>query len=103
MDVETARDYRFFAAASVRGGAIFIATYHSHTFTAAGNISGHNASLPTDLQLVRNSTGEVLQEATLSAGTTAFSFTIYDDTEDYYVSAYQDATHTGRSALAQGV
>lgn len=103
MDVETARDYRFFAAASVRGGALLMATYHSHTFTAAGNISGHNASLPTDLQLVRNSTGEVLQEATLSAGTTAFSFTVYDDTEDYYVSAYQDATHTGRSALAQGV
>lgn len=100
-DIEASRDYRVFSTANHAKGLVQLITYHSHTWSIAGDISGHDVALPTDLELVRVATKEIMQEATLTAGTTAFSFTVYDDTEDYYVSAFQDGTHVGRSGVGQ--
>ena len=101
-DIETARDYRIFATANYAKGLIQFVTYHGFTWSVAGNISGHDAGLPTELRLMwdKTATGEpdeCMQITTLTAGTTAFNFTVYDDTELYYVVAYQDGTHLGRS------
>lgn len=76
-------------------------TTHEMTFTASGNISGNNAALPTTVKLVRAVDNMLYDEQVLSAGTTAFSFTVHDDALDYYVDAYQDETHVGRSGLAK--
>lgn len=100
-DIETARDYRIFSTANYAKGLIQFVTYHSHTWNIIGDISGHDAGLPTQLELIRASTGEKMQTTTLAAGTTAFNFTVYDDTLDYYVSAFQDGTHVGRSGVGQ--
>lgn len=99
VDIGVARDYRLFNTTACSNGIFAALTYHSFTWTAAGNISGHNAALPTVVRLVDDQTGEVMQQQTLAAGTTAFSFTVYDNTEDYYISAYQDDTHVGRSGI----
>lgn len=101
LDVEVARDYRLFTSTTCGNGIIACLTYHSFTWTAAGTLSGHNAALPTTVRLVDAVTNETRQEQVLSAGTTAYSFTVNDNTEDYYVSAYQDDTHVGRSGLAK--
>lgn len=103
LDVETTRDYRRYTTTGCSGGLITAITRHSHTWTAAGTITGNDAALPTTVKLVRHATHEVMQEQVLTAGTTAFSFTVYDNTEDYYIDAYQDVTHLGRSALSKAV
>lgn len=100
-DIETARDYRIFSTANYAKGLIQFVTYHSFTWNVVGDISGHDVGLPTQLQLIRASTGEKMQTTTLAAGTTAFNFTVYDNTLDYYVSAFQDGTHVGRSGVGQ--
>jgi hypothetical protein len=99
MNVETARDLYLFAPAVCRFGVYWIATLHHCTYTVAANISGNDGALPTTLRLHLASNDEVLQEQVLSAGTTAFSFTVYDQ-RTYYVSAYQNNTRVGRSGDA---
>lgn len=101
LDIETIRDYRLFTSTTCGNGMVAVASYHSFRWTAAGTLSGLDAGLPTTVQLVRNDTKEVMQEQVLSAGTAAFSFPVYDDTEDYFISAYQDETHVGRSGLSK--
>ena len=100
-DIETARDYRIFSTANYAKGLIQFATYHSFVWTAADVLDNLDPGLPTELELIRVSTREVMQVKTIAAGTSAFSFNVNDNTEDYYVSAYQDATHVGRSPRAK--
>ena len=71
------------------------------TWTVAGNITGANPALPTHLDLFRATDDAMMQQQELSAGTTAFSFTVYDNTEDYYIVARQDNTLVGRSGNAK--
>lgn len=103
LDIELARDYRLYTSVICGNGITASITRHTHTWAAAGTISGHDPALSTNLRLVVDSTGQVLQEQTLTAGTTSFSFTVYDDTEDYYIDAYQDNSYVGRSGLAKAV
>jgi hypothetical protein len=99
IDIETARDYRLYTTTTSSNGMLFMVCYHSFTHTVSGNISDNNASLPTTVRLFHNATGEMRGETELSAGVTAFNFTVNDNTDEYYVSAYQDNTLTGRSGV----
>lgn len=101
LDIETARDYRLFTSTTCGNGILAVITYHSFQWSASGTLSGNDGAKTTEVRLVNETTKEVMQVQTLSAGTTAYSFPVYDDTDDYYVSAYQDATHVGRSALSK--
>lgn len=107
LNIETARDLRIFGTANFAKGLVQFVTYHTFEFTAAGTFTGNNASLPTELALLRvvpaPDPDEVMQKQTLSAGVSSFSFTVNDNTEDYYVSGYQDGTHVGRSPVAKAV
>jgi hypothetical protein len=103
LDPEIARDYRLMTSGTVGSGGLMIFTYHSQTWTIAGNISGHDPLLPTDIRLIHADTGEIRGVVTLSAGVTAFSFTVHDNTESYYVSAYQNDTSVGRSGTGTAV
>lgn len=97
LDIETARDYRLYTTTTCGNGIISVLTWHGMTWTVAGTLTGNDAAKTTEVRLVHRNTGEVRQKQTLAAGTTAFSFTVNDNTDDYCVDAYQDATHTGRS------
>lgn len=102
LDPEAARLWKLSLVAVQTGwGLMSVITYSGATFTVAGTISGNDAALPTEVNLHRSGKKEFMQTQTLSAGTTAFSFTVYDDSTDYFIEAYQDATHVGRSALAR--
>lgn len=101
LDIETARNYRLFTTTTCGNGIFAAATYHSMTWTAAGNLQDADLAKATTLKLVHKDTGEVRQTQVLPAGTTAFSFTVYDNTDDYCIDAYQDGTHAGRSDYAK--
>lgn len=103
LDVEISRDYRLFTTTACGNGIWAVLTYHAHEWEAAGTITGNNASLPTTVKLVRASTDEVMQSQVLSAGVTSFAFPVNDNTEQYYIDAYQDDTHVGRSGLSTAV
>lgn len=70
-------------------------TYHSVTFTVGGDITGSNGGT-VEIGLWRTSNKE-LALTTSRSGDGAYSFTWYDDTEDLFAEAWEDATHVGRS------
>jgi hypothetical protein len=95
IDIEQARDYRFYYTTAVSDGSVMIISYHSITFSVSGNISGSNGVDNIDLQLIRASDDVVIQEQTVSQSASSYTFTVYDNTASYYVSAQQDAAHLG--------
>lgn len=70
-------------------------TYHSVTFTVGGDITGSDGGT-VEIGLWRT-TNKELALTTSRSGDGAYSFTWYDDTEDLFVEAWEDATHVGRS------
>lgn len=73
-------------------------TYHSITFTVSGTVTD-SAGGVVDLSLHRESSGERIKVASRT-GNGSYSFTWFDNTASVYVDAYENATHTGRSADA---
>lgn len=106
-DIQTTRRWKLTnstvnaAAQAVAGDCFAVTTFHGHTFTVAGTVSGSAGGTVT-LNLCRAATGEVVKTTTRS-GNGAYSFTWYDATEQMYVDAYEDNTHLGRSAPALAV
>ena len=98
LAIETARDYRFYTAGTTAKGIMYVLTYHSMTWTISGTVSGYEGDgSGITVKLFRDSDKSLMQSTTTATGGT-YSFTVYDDTEDYYTDAYVDATHVGRSA-----
>jgi hypothetical protein len=74
--------------------------YHTITYTISGSLSGVDTAGGTvTVNLHRASSGEIVFTRTYSPSTAtiAYSFVWFDNTEDMYVTAYQDNTHVGRS------
>ena len=96
IDLETSRRWR---AVLNNGCTSFdhidvIFTYHSITFSVAGNISGFSGTVNVDLHRV--SDGEKVK-STSRSGDGAYSFTWYDDTEQVFTVA-NDGTNKGVSS-----
>ena len=92
--IETSRSWRFDIQPSSWAAWGAWLTWHAHTFTVAGTITGFSGTV--DLSLHRASTGERVA-ATTRSGDGAYSFTWYDDTEPVYVVA-DDGTNHGVTA-----
>lgn len=74
-----------------------LVTYHSLTFTVAGDVTdyaGDGDDIP--VRVYNATTGALLTSGLTTAG--AFSLAWYSDQYDVYVEAEEDATHFGRSA-----
>lgn len=96
LALETSRVWRMASPfESIQWHCAMAVTTYTKTWTVAGTISGHNASLSTVVDLYAGT--EKLQSQTLGAGTTSYSFTVFDDTLTYMTRARQDATHVGSS------
>jgi hypothetical protein len=98
LDLETSRRY---ILSSSNGNAFWneltvMLTYHSITYTVAGNITDSNGGT-VELSLHRENTGEKILE-TSRTGDGAYSFTWYDNTENVYVDAFEDEDYNKRSA-----
>ena len=98
IDIEIPRDYRLFITTTASVGIISFVTYHTFSWEITGNISGSNNIDNISLDLIRVSDNTVMQQQTISAVIGSYTFTVYNDTELFYVSARQDDQHLGRSA-----
>ncbi|MBP9728101.1 MAG: hypothetical protein KBD27_01855 [Candidatus Moranbacteria bacterium] len=97
LDVETARDYRLYFAATAGSGLMSVVTYHSFTYSVSGTVTGYAGSgIGLTVNIYRSDTKTLVGSvATTSGG--AYTFTWYDNTIDLYAECIEDATHVGRS------
>lgn len=100
--VSTARRIRLALAASASSfdHLDMYMTYHAITYTISGSLTGVDTAGGTvTVNLHRADSGEIVLTRTYSPSTAtiAYSFVWFDNTEDMYVTAYQDNTHVGRS------
>ncbi len=97
MDIEGSRQWRIVGTSKQYGLGLWI-TYHSHTYTIAGTVSGYvdadGAGLTVGIH--RADTGEFVGNATTTSGG-AYTLTWYDNTINMYGEVYENGTHVGRS------
>lgn len=100
VDLETSRRWKMTIANAGTGWCdlSLLVTYHSIYFAVAGNIYGSGGGTVT-LNLHRDDSGEIVYQTT-RVGDGAFSINWYDNTENVFVSAYEDNNHLGRSVPA---
>jgi hypothetical protein len=103
IDIETARNYRLFTTTTTSNGMICVCAYHSFTWTVSGNISGSNGVDDIVLELIRADDRLLVQTQTVAQNVTSYSFTVYNDTENYYVVGRQGSTNLGISAVSTGI
>jgi hypothetical protein len=98
MDIEGARTWRIVGSSKQYGLGIWI-TYHSHTFTISGTVSGYVDADGAGLtvRIFRVSDGLCIGTTTTTAGG-AYTMTWYDDTEPMRAVCEEDSTHVGASA-----
>lgn len=97
IDIESARRWRAYLANNAASWDYLdlIVTYHTISYVVAGTISNSGGGT-VNIELHRTAEGEKIVETSRS-GDGAYSMDWYDDTEDVYVTAYEDSTHRGRS------
>jgi len=98
LDIETNRRYIINSSNAVTWAnhLTMMVNYHTISYTVSGNITGSNGGTVT-ISLHRQASGEKILE-TSRTGNGAYSLTWYDNTEDVYVVAYEDATRNKRSS-----
>ena len=97
MDIEGARTWRIFGTSKQYGLGLWV-TWHSHTFTISGTVSGYVDADGAGLavRLYRTTDGFFLGEVTTTAGG-AFTYTWYDNVDTYRAICQEDVTHVGAS------
>jgi hypothetical protein len=92
MPLEVSRNWFLSVSKQVCSSQLYI-TYHAATYNVAGTITGTGGGTVT-WKVHKDSDGTIIGNGT---GTSP-SIIWYDNTEDLYIEAYEDATHVGRSA-----
>jgi hypothetical protein len=100
MDLEVARRWGIYTpgtngAATVWVSLNLVMTYHTITYTVAGNIT-NSAGGTVTINVCRANTGERVL-STSRVGNGAYNLPWYDNTENLYVEARESATLLGRS------
>jgi hypothetical protein len=96
LNPETARVWRFNAAAVTQWAMTLCLTYHAITYAIAGTISA-SAGGTVDIAAHRADTNQRIG-STSRVGNGSYSITWYDNTINVYAHAWEDGTHLGRSA-----
>jgi hypothetical protein len=98
LDIETSRAWRIDTNPASQIGLGLWYTYHSITFSVAGDITGSNGGT-VNLKLYKYGTKNIELLTTGSrVGNGSYSLTWHDNTDTLFVEAYEDGTHIGRSA-----
>jgi hypothetical protein len=103
LDIETSRRYIVTQSSNGWSNLTFYLNYHSITYIISGNITNSNGGTvhlylqKSTLENVNNK-GEIMQTTDI-VGDGAYSFTVYDNTEQYQVAAYESATFKGISKI----
>jgi hypothetical protein len=95
MNMETSRVFRVDTNPASQVGLGLWYTYHAHTFSIAGSISGSSGGTVT-IKAHRVSDGELIG-TTSRVGDGAYSITWFDNTENVFVEARESGTLLGRS------
>lgn len=100
VDLETNRKWKIIMANASTGWCDLrlLVTYHSIYFSVTGNIYGSGGGTVT-LNLHRETSGEIVYQTT-RVGDGEYTINWYDNTENVFVSAYEDNNHLGRSVSA---
>jgi hypothetical protein len=96
LNPETARKWRWNSSHTASWSMSLIVTYHAITFSATKDVSGSGGGT-VHIDLFRSDTDALIVSAS-RVGNGAYTVTWYDDTIPVYAVAYEDATHTARSA-----
>lgn len=98
MNIETSRSYRIAFSTAARYGYTWTITYHTITYSITGSTQNSNGGTVTvDLFQVYSNEEIRWYDRTTVTGNTSFSFTVYDNTKEYYVVAYESDTYKGSS------
>jgi hypothetical protein len=90
MDIETSRNFRITFSTATRYGYTWSVTYHTITYTLSGNVQNANSGDVILYLFQEFSETEIrLYDILTVTGNTSFSFTVYDNTKEYYVVGYQ--------------
>ena len=98
FDIETSRSYRTAFTTAVRYGYTWLVNYHAITYTVTGSTQNTNGGTVTvDLYQVYSVNEIRWYDRTTVTGNASFSFTVYDNTKDYFVVAYETDSYKGTS------
>jgi len=98
MDIETTRDWRYYLGPTGYPQGMFGFTYHSQLFSISGTVSNYSGAGSGIVVKAHDAiTGVVINTATTAAGG-GYNMQMFDNGRQYYVEAYQDSTHVGRSS-----
>jgi hypothetical protein len=98
MNIETARNFRTTMSTSTRYGSKWVVSLHSITHAISGAISSSGGGTVNLAVYKKNSSNEFeLFDSTTRVGDGSYSFTVYDDTVDYYVTAFVSDSLKGLS------
>ena len=98
LSLTQSRWYRTSLSTASRYGMSYLITYHSITNTVSGTIYGsRGGTVSLRLFEVHSDNKVDLYAITNRVGNGTFSFTVYDDTATYRVTAYESATRKGIS------
>lgn len=95
MDLETSRAWRIDTNPASQVGLGLWYTYHAHTFSISGTISGSSGGT-VNITAHRASDGEVIG-TTSRSGNGSYSITWFDNTENVFVEARESGSLLGRS------
>jgi len=89
------RRWRTVAAAAIRYGNKFFASYHQISGSISGSVTGSGGG-SLSLELFKSSTDEIYDRQTRT-GDGNYEFRVYDPYSEWYVIAYENAVYKGRS------
>lgn len=101
LSLTQSRVFRTTFTTPTRYGYGFLVVYHTITSAVSGTISGSSgANIYLELYDMVSSVNAVIYATASRVGNGTFSFTTYDDTNNYRVVAYEGVTRKGASKTA---
>lgn len=103
LDIEGARTWRIYGSSKQYGLGLWV-TWHEHTFTLSGQLSGYADADGAGLtvRFTRLSDGMRIGETTTTTGGN-YSLTWYDNTENIRAVCEENSTHVGASIAGTAV
>jgi hypothetical protein len=99
LSFEDVRNYKTTSSVAFIFGNRWYWSYHTITYEVSGSITNSNGG-SIDVDIYYNYGTETTYFATTQVtGNTSFSFLVYDDTVQWYVTAYESATYKGMSKV----
>ena len=99
IDFQAVRNYKTYSSINIAFGNRWLLSYHTITYEITGSITNSNGG-SVDLDVFYyDGTATTYFSTTQVTGNASFSFLVYDDTVQWYVTAYESASYKGISKL----